>query len=48
MSGNTPYGATETIVLPAVVAQGVLMAPLEESVQVEKIAKIKIENEEER
>ena len=35
MSVNTPYGATERIVLLAVVAQGNLMAPLESSVQVD-------------
>ena len=48
MSVNTPYGATETIVLPAVVAQGDLMAPLEASVQVDNIAKSQIKDEQER
>ena len=47
-SVNTPYGATETIVLPAVVAQGDLLAPIEASVQVDNIAKIQIMEEEER
>ena len=45
MSVNTPYGATESNVLPAVVAQGDLMAPLEASVQVDTIAKTKIIDE---
>ena len=35
MSVNTPYGPTKTIVLPAVVAQGDLIAPLKASVQVD-------------
>ena len=48
MSVNTPYGATETIVLPAVVAQGDLMSPLEASVQVDNIAKNQIQDEQER
>ena len=48
MSVNTPYGATETIVLPAVVAQGDLLAPLEASIQVDNIAKIQIIDEKSR
>ena len=40
MSVNTPYVATESTVLPAVVSQGDLLAPLEASVQVDNIAKI--------
>ena len=48
MSVNTPYGQTETTVLPAVVAQGDLMAPLEASVQVDNIAKTQIKDEYER
>ena len=48
MSVKTPYGATETMVLPSVVAQGDLMAPLEASVQVDNIAKNQIKEEHER
>ena len=48
MSINTPYGATETTILPAVVAQGDLMAPLEAAVQVDNIAKNQIKEEHER
>ena len=48
MSVNTPYGAKETIVLPAVTVQGDFMAPLEASVQVDNIAKIQIMEEQER
>ena len=32
MSVNTPHGETEKVVLPTLVAQGDLMAPLEASV----------------
>ena len=45
---NTPYGATESTALPAVVAQGDLIASLEASVQVDSIAKIQIINEDHR
>ena len=48
MSVNTPYGATETTVLPAVVAQGDMMSPLQASVQVDNIAKIQILDEQHR
>ena len=48
MSVNTPYGATESTVLPAVVAQGDLLAPLEASVKVDNIAKIQIIDEDHR
>ena len=48
MSVNTPYGETEKIVLPALVAQGDLMAPLEASVQVDTIAKNQLHEEQER
>ena len=48
MSVNTPYGATESIMLPAVVAQGDLLAPLEASFQVDNIANIQIIDEHKR
>ena len=48
MSVNTPYGATETTVLPAVVAQGDMMSPLQASLQVDNIAKIQILDEQHR
>jgi hypothetical protein len=45
---NTPYGETEAVLLPAVVAQGNLLAPLQVSVHVDIIGKVQLEEEEER
>ena len=48
MAVKTPYGATETMILPSMVAQGDLIAPLEASVLVDNIAKNQIEEETQR
>ena len=48
MAVKTPYGATETMMLPSMVAQGDLIAPLEASVQVDDIARNQIEEETQR
>ena len=47
MSVKTPYGETDTVLLPTVVAQGDLMSPINASVQVDSMAKEQLMEEEE-